>query len=130
MDQRILIARSAQAVDAADVPRLLLPDFQELLAGTLTAGTRVAAYYGQPSPDGAGKVLVTAVLANDREGTLGLFATEAAGAIPSLAEEFPTLQLFERELHEQHGVVPTGHPWLKPVRCEEGMGREIPFFAM
>jgi Ni,Fe-hydrogenase III large subunit len=130
VDQRILIARSAQAVAAADVPRLLPQDFQELLAGSLTAGTRVAAYFGQPAPDEPGKVLVTAVLANDREGTLGLFATEAAGALPSLAEEFPALQLFERELHEQHGVAATGHPWPKPVRYERGMAQEAPWFAM
>jgi Ni,Fe-hydrogenase III large subunit len=133
VDQRILIARSAQAVDAGDVPVLLPQDFQELLAGSLTGGTRVAAYWGQPSPEGSGKVRVTAALANDREGTLGLFATDAAGSLPSLAEEFPALQLFERELHEQHGVVPTGHPWPRPVRRapgQPGTGPDVPLFAM
>jgi Ni,Fe-hydrogenase III large subunit len=133
VDQRILIARSAQAVEAGDVPRLLAQDFQELLAGTLTAGTRVAAYWGQALPGAEGKVLVTAVLANDREGTVGIVATEAQGALPSLAEEFPAIQLFERELQETHGVVSTGHPWAKPVRRAPGLpgpSPDVPFFRM
>jgi len=133
VDRRILIARSAQAVEAADVPRLPPSDFQELIAGSLTAGTRVAAYWGQPLPGGDGAVLVTAVLASDLEGTIGLVATEARGALPSLAEEFPAIQLFERELHEQHGIVPTGHPWPKPVRRAPGLpgpAPDVPFFAM
>jgi Ni,Fe-hydrogenase III large subunit len=28
----------------------------------------------------------------------------------------PEVHLFEREIHEQHGLVPEGHPWHKPVR--------------
>jgi len=28
--------------------------------------------------------------------------------------------LFEREVWEQHGLVPEGHPWLKPVRRQNG----------
>ncbi|HSN13985.1 MAG TPA: NADH-quinone oxidoreductase subunit C, partial [Anaeromyxobacteraceae bacterium] len=95
--------------------------------------TRIAAYWGQPSPEGAGKVRVTAVLANDREGTVGLFATDAGGALPSLAEEFPAMQLFERELEELHGIVATGHPWPRPVRKAPGLPggpSDLPFFAM
>jgi hypothetical protein len=30
--------------------------------------------------------------------------------------------LFEREIWEQHQVVPEGHPWLKPVRLDHGAG--------
>jgi Ni,Fe-hydrogenase III large subunit len=28
--------------------------------------------------------------------------------------------LFEREVWEQHGIAPEGHPWLKPVRQQNG----------
>jgi Ni,Fe-hydrogenase III large subunit len=33
-----------------------------------------------------------------------------------MASECPQSQLFERELFEQWGIRPEGHPWLKPVR--------------
>ena len=39
-----------------------------------------------------------------------------AGPYPSLTPACPQAHLFEREIAEQCGVVPEGHPWLKPVR--------------
>ena len=33
--------------------------------------------------------------------------------------------LFEREIWEQHQVVPEGHPWLKPVRLDHGAGPAV-----
>lgn len=35
---------------------------------------------------------------------------------PSLTPAFPAFQIFERELYEEYGIVPTNHPWLKSVR--------------
>ena len=35
---------------------------------------------------------------------------------PSLTPDCPQVHLFEREIAEQYGVRPEGHPWLKPVR--------------
>ncbi|MFI5461379.1 MAG: NADH-quinone oxidoreductase subunit C, partial [Isosphaerales bacterium] len=35
---------------------------------------------------------------------------------PSLTPDCPQVHLFERELAEQYGVRPEGHPWFKPVR--------------
>ncbi|RIH88579.1 NADH-quinone oxidoreductase subunit C [Calidithermus roseus] len=44
------------------------------------------------------------------------FRVEARKSFPSLAEEFPALDWFERELWEEHGLVPEGYPALKPLR--------------
>ena len=40
----------------------------------------------------------------------------AGDEFPSMTPECPQVHLFEREIAEQWGVVPKGHPWLKPVR--------------
>jgi Ni,Fe-hydrogenase III large subunit len=130
MQGRLPSARNGQAVDAGVVPRLAPDAFAQHLADALTGGARVAALWGQPSDAADGRTLVTAALANDRDATLGLVATAVSGALPSLAAEFPAVQLFERQLLEQHGVVPEGHPWPKPVRFERGMTTEPPWFAM
>jgi Ni,Fe-hydrogenase III large subunit len=39
-----------------------------------------------------------------------------ADDFPSLTPQCPQFHLFEREIAEQFGVVPEGHPWFKPVR--------------
>jgi Ni,Fe-hydrogenase III large subunit len=146
MPGRVLLVANGQAVEARAVPRLPPQEFQQVVADAVTAGARLSAYFGRPAPEDPGSVLVLAVLANDAEGRLGLLSTVAGEALPSLAEECPSVQLFERELAEQLGVVARGHPWPKPVRFEARMGAdgraahgaapqptipgETPFFAM
>jgi Ni,Fe-hydrogenase III large subunit len=112
----LLRLRAGEAVPTASLPDLPLDAFQRSLSARMAAGDRVAAYFGEPC-DGD-EVRITAVLADDPARSLVALSTRAAGEVPSLAEPFPALQLFERELAEQHGVVPRGHPWMKPVRFE------------
>ncbi len=121
MAERVLQVANGEAVEAAAVPLLPVDAFQGIVADVLTAGGRVSALYGRELPGTEG-VLVTAVLANDRQGTLGLLSAALGDEWPSLTPECPALHLFERELAEQYGVVPRGHPWMKPVRFEHRLG--------
>jgi Ni,Fe-hydrogenase III large subunit len=116
MAGRVLQAWNGEALDAAAVPDLPLADFQQIVADAITASGRPTAFFGRPAA--GGQVQVTAVLADDFEGRLGLLSTRVAGSFPSLAPECPSLQGFEREIFEQFGVRPEGHPWLKPLRFE------------
>lgn len=45
----------------------------------------------------------------------------------SITPNNPALHLFEREIYENFGIEPIGHPWLKPVRkiCTDGAGYEF-----
>jgi Ni,Fe-hydrogenase III large subunit len=129
MAARLPLVLNGQAIEAAALPRLPVAEFQQILADAVTAGSRVSAYFGQALPGQPGAVLVTAVVANDAEGRVGLLATVAGASLPSLAEECPALQLFERELAEQYGVEPQGHPWLKPVRFEHPLGGARPLWS-
>lgn len=54
------------------------------------------------------------ILANDH----GLWAVRCAPltSFPSLTNDSPQFQRFEREIFETSGIVPQNHPWLKPVR--------------
>jgi Ni,Fe-hydrogenase III large subunit len=141
MANRVLEAWNGTAVDARDVPALPVGEFQQIVADVVTAGGRVTSMFGSRAEGGG--VLVRAALADDREGKLGLLSTTVDGAWPSLVPECPSLHAFEREIWEQLGVRPEGHPWLKPLRFERqhapapapaGGGAPIPgaypFFAM
>ncbi len=115
MAHRVLQAWNAESVPAADVPVLPVDDFQQIVADSVAAGGRVSACFGRADGD---RTRVTAVLADDAQGRLGLLACRVGASWPSLAQECPSIQAFEREIFEQFGVRPEGHPWLKPLRFE------------
>jgi Ni,Fe-hydrogenase III large subunit len=139
----VLEAWNGEALDVRAVPVHAVPRFRALVLEALAGGGRLAALFGRPAE---GRVLLTAVLADDPEGKLALLSTVVDGAYPSLSAEAPAAQAFERELAEQYGVRPEGHPWLKPLRFEpplrqvrDAFGRhdpsatipgEYPFFAV
>jgi Ni,Fe-hydrogenase III large subunit len=101
------------AVDLGTAALLPLEDFRRDVLGAVGAGSRIAAFFGRPRD---GVTILHAVLADDARGALATFATEVRDRFPSLTPDCPQAHLFEREIHEQHGIVPEGHPWLKPVR--------------
>ena len=60
-------------------------------------------------------------------------ASRGAHAYASLTPAHPAVQIFERELWEQTGIDPLGHPWLKPVRYEGARQQRMtghPFFTV
>ncbi len=96
------------------------PDrFFEALRARLRGGARALTLYGQAADDPA-ELTLTAVL--EAGGALSALRTTLprAPGFAALTVEFPALHAFERELWEQHGVVPHGHPWLKPIRSPGG----------
>ncbi len=139
----VLETWNGEAVDVRSIPVVSVQRFRGMVLDVIREGGRLAAFFGRPAE---GRVLLTAALADDGEGRLGLLSTVVDGAYPSIAAEAPSVQAFERELAEQYGVVPEGHPWLKPLRFEpplravrDAFGRaapgatipgEYPFYAV
>ncbi len=72
--------------------------------------------------EGALPLPLLGILSDPAGGSLAVLATELAEAYPALTLGSPQAARFERELWEQYGVRPVGHPWLKPVRSQAGHG--------
>jgi Ni,Fe-hydrogenase III large subunit len=107
--------RNASTIKLAALPQLRDSHFFSELSARITAGNRVCSYFGDRRPDGT--VELFAVCADDRNGTLHLLRSNPLrGSFPSQTARFAQLHLFEREIYEQTGLTPDGHPWLKPVR--------------
>ncbi len=101
-----------------DVPTVGLSELVQATSHALRAGARLVGWFGVPERS-ATRVL--AVLALDDDGLLALASSEpSAGPYPALTAQHAQAHLFERELAEQHGLAPEGHPWLKPVRARRG----------
>ena len=111
--QSVRIANGAQT-PVAQIPRLDYDTFADAVLAEFDSGSRVAAYFAAPETDG--RLELYAVMARERNANFALFRTPLGERFQSLTHNCPQLHLFEREIAEQFGVIPEGHPWLKPVR--------------
>jgi Ni,Fe-hydrogenase III large subunit len=107
----LLTLCNGQAASLREVPDLSVADFREAVIEGVRGGRRLACLCA----DGAERLY--AVLADDGGGTLHVARTRLDGPrYPSLTPDCPQAHLFEREIAEQFGILPEGHPWFKPVR--------------
>jgi Ni,Fe-hydrogenase III large subunit len=108
-----LINGGAASLDS--IPAFSSEELPHIVREGIGMGLRICAYFGSRAP-GEGTELF-AVLADDERSKLYAGRARVTGtAFPSIAADCPQAQLFEREIAEQFGLVPEGHPWLKPVR--------------
>ncbi|MFO0945131.1 MAG: NADH-quinone oxidoreductase subunit C [Planctomycetota bacterium] len=106
---------NGDAVGLDKVPSLPIEEFREVVIDHVREGNRVHALFGGKTEDGG--VSLTAVLGDPNRGLLQFLTSSLqADTYPSLTPECPQVHWFEREIAEQWGVVPEGHPWLKPIR--------------
>ncbi len=105
--------RHGLSIPLVDIPLLDFGEFSTSLLEEIAAAGRVASYFGCPGAEG---VELYAILAHDWKGEFAVLRTSVKDRFPSLTPQLPQLHLFERELAEQFGLRPEGHPWLKPVR--------------
>jgi Ni,Fe-hydrogenase III large subunit len=109
--------RNGQAIPRASVPALEGDRFRRNIVDACREGARISAYFGHLDGD---DLDAYAILADDSRGQLLAARTRMAeDHYRSITPECPQAHLFERELAEQYGVVPRGHPWLKPVRFHQ-----------
>ena len=90
---------------------------------------------GGPGDGAAGDAVITTAVLQRADGSLGLLRGQARrhATYPALTLRHPAAQMFERELWEQTGLMPEGHPWLKPVRYEGARQQQMadhPFFTV
>jgi Ni,Fe-hydrogenase III large subunit len=104
----------AEPIPLASIP-IVTPDlFRDHVVDQTANGARIAALFGCPQQ--GGEVRIYAVLAHDEASELTVIAMDVVESYRALTADCPQAHWFERELAEQWGVVPEGHPWLKPIR--------------
>jgi len=106
--------RNRRTVPLGAVPVESGGGFRGTVAEAVGQGKRLVTLFGLPE-DGDTLRLI-AILADDAAGLLGATSALVGERYPALAPDCPQAARFERELAEQCGVVPEGHPALKPVR--------------
>ncbi len=114
----VLWTRNAESAPLADIPVLRAAQWRDAVVALCEVGGRLAAVLPLAGPSGRRGWDLLAVVAYDRRGELALARAEIppSGGYPSLTPDLPEAQAFERELAEDLGMRPEGHPWLKPLR--------------
>ena len=117
---------NGRSAELSAIPTLALADLQRVVLEGVAEGQRVAAMFGAPSARVATTELYV-VLADDANSRLRVGRSEIEGAeFPSLTPHCAQVHLFEREIAEEWGLLPVGHPWLKPVRYHRAWaGRDV-----
>ncbi len=104
--------RRAIALD--ELPNESIAEFSATVCGAVAEGWRIVSLFG--TPEGERRLRLIAVLADDERGRLGATSALVGERYPALTPNCPQASRFEREIAEQCGVMPEGHPELKPLR--------------
>ncbi|HEY6559162.1 MAG TPA: hypothetical protein VI072_17885 [Polyangiaceae bacterium] len=106
--------RNGKSMSLEAIPNLELSEFRRVVVAAPGRHRRVSALFAVPEGD---CLRLFVVLAGDSDGKLEVSSSLVeARAFPSMTADCPQVHLFEREIAEEWGIVPEGHPWLKPVR--------------
>lgn len=102
---------NGQALPLSAIPESGLDDFRQSIIQGVHDGLRLACLCADA------ELRLFSVLADDAAKQLRIGRTRLAQArYPSITPHCIQAHLFEREIAEQFGIVPEGHPWFKPVR--------------
>jgi len=102
----------------ASIPLLPFPEFASSLIDLMRHSATLIAYFADQGEAG-GTPELFAVLTTPEPGIFTVLRGRLEPGCASLTPRVPQLHLFEREIAEQFGLAPTGHPWLKPVRFHQ-----------
>jgi Ni,Fe-hydrogenase III large subunit len=107
---------NGQSVPHGKVPCTDFAAFRRSIVEAVARGWRVASFFGAPA-ESASRPDLWAVLADEANGLLHLGrARLESDSFAALTPDCQQVHWFEREIAEQWGLRPEGHPWLKPIR--------------
>ena len=122
-DQTLFTTITSNTAIALDsLPHLDFAAFAAAATEIVGGGGKVVQCFAYPDDDA---IRLMAVLRTDR---LMAATCDAPARFPAMTASAEPFHMFEREIAEQYGLVPEGHPWLRMVRYHANYpGREDVF---
>lgn len=133
-----VVTKNNKAIKLAEIPQMSIEEIRKgIVKRCIGWHYRVVSLFGVKEKDG---VTLYVVLADDEKSRLFISSSFLGSrkSYPAITQDVPSFHVFEREFYEEFGIVPTNHPWLKPVRYAHN--REVsdkfqtmknyPFFKM
>ena len=119
MENQFMFLKNGTAADWKELPVLEIGDFRTAVIGKVRNACRVMAFFAMPETE---NFRLVAVLGNKELRGFELTSAIVGNEYPALTAEAPAFHWFEREIAEQYGITPVGHPWLKPLRFHHSYG--------
>ena len=107
---------NGESLPLAAVPEVRLEEFLQAIINAADHGWKISAFFGEGNP---AELNLYVVLTARADGLIGVMRSKCSGSFPSITPYCPQANLFEREIAEQFGIVPEGHPWFKPLRFHQ-----------
>ncbi|MBR9984752.1 MAG: hydrogenase [Desulfosarcina sp.] len=101
---------NGEAILIESIPHLSFDEFSAQASEIVSGGGKVVQFFAFQVDD---TIRLMAVLRNDG---LLVATCNAPETYPALTVQCEPFHMFEREIAEQYGIRPEGHPWLKMVR--------------
>lgn len=108
--------KNNQTVNKADIP---IDSFKNIKKDLDFKKMRVVQFFVNPE-NGKNRLycVFTGNEITPKEAKLFVVSCYVENNFESITIKNPSLQMFEREIFENFGIKPIGHPWLKPVRTQ------------
>lgn len=101
---------NGEAILVSDIPHLSFDEFSAQAVEIVSDGGKVIQFFAFLADS---TVRLICVLRTDE---LLVATCDVPERYPALTAQCEPFHMFEREIAEQYGIVPEGHPWLKMVR--------------
>lgn len=122
----LLKINNGQRVDRESIPHIPFAIFRQELVQFANEGGNIVQFFAY---DDNGQSKLLAVLRNKTNDTLYVTGCDVEDSFSSLTIENEKFHMFEREIAEQYGLKPDGHPWLKMVRYHANYSRKPDVFG-
>lgn len=114
IESNLATLMNGRTVELNAVPVLALDALTQVTIDAVAGGWRVASMF--VASIGERPQLFMVFVDNDRSEIHLARARVEDNRFASMTPRCPQVHLFEREIAEQYGITPVGHPWFKPVR--------------
>ena len=134
--KNFLTIRNNQLSKINEIPLTNFPSLQEKLIEKCKKNkARPIGFFGLGKPS---SVRLFVILSDDKNSEMLISSAilHRNNSYSSLTKEVPSFHIFERDFHEEFGIVFKGHPWLKPVNYRKDRFdsnskiENYPFFEM
>ncbi len=130
-----IITRNNKPVDINSIPLIEIEKLRQDIIKKSSEGMRPLSFFCFRK---GRKIFLYVIMADDENSRVLISSSDMTGksSYESLTMEVPSFWNFENEFHEETGIIPEGHPWLRGVRYPHNrhnpseMMEDFPFFTM